>query len=157
MPSPPSRGWLKVYVKRQFQVDKFTFRQRQMGSLLQIGVGSRVLESKRGLNAAGGSARPLSKRYALFKTWLTKKTEGRGRNVRDLHLTGDMMREWKVRTVSNSGAKAGWNTRKGRKKAWANEDREEFIVWSRTANQAVLRAAAQMFQSVARNLLKEKN
>ena len=120
-----------------------------------VGLASRKDEIGRGLNAKGSAAKPLSKRYAIRKSKLTKLAGG-GRNKRDLRLTGDMQREWSVRTVSNKEARAGWSTRKGREKAQANNKLEEFISWSPANTRAVVTAGQQIVNDNSKRMILEK-
>ena len=80
------------------------------------------------------SAKPLTKRYAIWKTKL-----GKG-NRRNLMLTGDMQRNFQVRTVSENRAKASNSTRKDRIKAWITNKIEPWIVFSPRNRTAVLDA-----------------
>ena len=80
------------------------------------------------------AAKPLTKRYAIQKTKL-----GKG-NRRNLMFTGDMLRNFLVRTVSENKAKASNSTRKDRIKAWVNQKIEPWGVFSPRNRQAVLEA-----------------
>jgi len=147
---------VRVYVKKQIRLDRLDFQQREMFKLATVGLASRKDEIGRALNANGGPAKPLTKRYAMRKSRVTKRGQGRGRNVRDLHLSGDMLREWSVRTVSTRQAVSSWTTRKGRIKAAANERIESFISWSRRNANDVVRAGNIMLNEVKRRLVIER-
>ena len=54
---------------------------------------------------------------------------GKG-NRRNLMLTGDMLRNFQVRTVSENKAKASNSTRKDRIKAWITSKIEPWVVFS---------------------------
>ena len=103
---------VRVYQKKQIRLDRLNFRQTQMFKIGNVGVAA----VKNRLAAAEGptdsSAKPLTKRYAIWKTKL-----GKG-NRRNLMLSGDMLRNFQVRTVSENRAKASNSTRKDRIKAW---------------------------------------
>ncbi len=147
---------IKVYVKKQIRVDGFNIQQRQMLQLGNVGLASRKDEISRGRNAQGGPAKPLSKRYAIRKSFLTKLGQGRGRNIRDLYLTGSMMREWSVRTVSNTEARAGFTTRKNRVKAQENNAIEEFISWSPENTRKVVEAGNRVVKENTPRMILEK-
>ncbi len=146
---------VRVFVKKQIRVDLLTLEQRQMFKLGTVGLASRKDEISRGLNARGGAAKPLTRRYAIYKSKVSK-LGGRGRNVRDLRFTGAMLREWSVRTVSNLKAFAGWSTRKGRIKARANNAIEEFIAWSPKNTRDVVRAGNQIVNENSKRLIVER-
>ena len=63
---------------------------------------------------------------------------GKG-NRRNLMLTGDMLRNFLVRTVSENKAKASNSTRKDRIKAWITNKIEPWIVFSPKNRTAVRR------------------
>jgi hypothetical protein len=146
---------VRIFVKKQIRIDHLSLQQRQMFKLGTVGLASRKDEISRGLNARGGAAKPLTRRYAIYKGKVSK-LGGRGRNVRDLRLTGNMLREWSVRTVSNTKAFAGWSTRKGRIKARANNALEEFVAWSSNNTRDVVRAGNQILNETSRRLILEK-
>jgi hypothetical protein len=95
-------------------------------------------------------AKPLTKRYAI---WKTRKGKG---NRRNLTFTGDLLRNFQVRTVSENRAKANLSTRKDRIKAWANEKREAWMVFSPKNKAAVVEAARKMLEAMEPRLLVEK-
>lgn len=149
-------GRIKVYVKKQIRLDRLDFSQRQMFTLGNVGLASRKNEIDQALNANGTTAKPLTKRYAIYKSRISKITQGRGRNVRDLRYTGDMLREWSVRTVSDKQAVAAWTTRKGRIKARANESKESFISWSPRNTEDVTRVGQQLIEGSKQRLVIER-
>ncbi len=99
---------------------------------------------------ADGAAKPPTKRYAIFKT-----RQGKG-NRRNLTFTGDLLRNFQVRTVSENRAKASVSTRKDRIKAWANQKREEWMVFSPKNKAVVVEAARKMLDAIKPRLLVEK-
>ncbi|MCC6395034.1 MAG: hypothetical protein IT167_30870 [Bryobacterales bacterium] len=141
---------VRVYQKKQLRLDLLNFRQRQM---YELG-GTGVTEVKARLGAAQGpgdsAAKPLTKRYAIFKT-----RKGKG-NRRNLTFTGDLLRNFQVRTVSENRAKASVSTRKDRIKAWANQKREEWMVFSPKNKAVVVAAARKMLDAMKPRLLVEK-
>ena len=65
---------------------------------------------------------------------------GKG-NRRNLMMTGDMLRNFQVRTVSDNKAKANNSTRKDRLKAWINQKIEPWVVFSPKNKAAVAESA----------------
>src|ERR1035441_8755424 len=125
---------VRVFYKKQVRIDQMNFRQQSMFKIGTVGVAA----VKNRLAAAQGptdsSAKPLTKRYAIQKTKL-----GKG-NRRNLSFTGDMLRNFLVRTVSENKAKASNSTRKDRLKAWINNKIEPWISFSPRNRTAVLDA-----------------
>ena len=141
---------IRVYQRRQLRLDLLNFRQRQM---YEIGMTGVVAVKERLAAAKGptdGPAKPLSKAYAIWKT-----RQGRG-NRRNLIFTGDMLSKFQVRTVSENSAKANVSTRKNRIKAWANQKREEWMVFSPRNRQTVKQAAQQMLEAMKQRLIIER-
>jgi hypothetical protein len=142
---------VRVYQKRQLRLDLLNFRQRQMYELGNVGVAA----VKARLAAAQGpqdtAAKPLTKRYAIWKTRKGKS------NRRNLTLTGDLLRNFQVRTVSENRAKASLSTRKDRIKAWANQKREAWMVFSPKNKSAVVEAARKMLEAMKPRLILEKS
>jgi hypothetical protein len=141
---------VRVYQKKQLRLDLLNFRQRQMYALGSIGVAA----VKSRLAAAQGpedsAAKPLTKRYAIFKT-----RKGMG-NRRDLRLTGQMLANFTVRTVTDNRAKASLSTRKDRIKAWANQKIEPWVVFSPRNRAAVLEAMRRVLAEMAPRLVLER-
>jgi len=141
---------VRVYVKKQLRLDLLNFKQRQIYELGSVGVAA----VKERLAAARGPtdapAKPLTKGYAIWKT-----RQGKG-NRRNLTFTGDMLRNFQVRTVSENRAKANVSTSKNRIKAWANQKREEWMVFSPKNKAAVIEAARKMLEEMKPRLLVER-
>jgi len=141
---------VRVFFKKQVRIDQMNFRQQSMFKIGTVGVAA----VKNRLAAAQGptdsAAKPLTKRYAIRKTKL-----GRG-NRRDLMLTGDMLRNFQVRTVSDNRAKASNSTRKDRLKAWINQKIEPWIVFSPKNRAAVLEATRRVLAEMKPRLLLER-
>ena len=137
---------VRIYQKKQIRLDRLSFSQNQMFKIGSVGVAA----VKNRLAAAQGPddspAKPLSKRYAIKKTKL-----GKG-NRRNLTFSGDMIRNLMVRTVSEKAAKAGLTTRKDRLKAWANQKREQWLVFSPKNRAAVAEAARRVFHESVKRL-----
>lgn len=142
---------MRVYQKKQIRLDRLNFRQTQMFKIGNVGVAA----VKNRLAAAQGpsdsSAKPLTKRYAIWKTKL-----GKG-NRRNLMLSGDMLRNFQVRTVSENRAKASTSTRKDRIKAWITSKIEPWIVFSPRNKTAVVDAANRVLNEAAPRLVMEKD
>ena len=142
---------VRVYQKKQIRLDRLSFRQTQMFKVGNVGVAA----VKNRLAAAQGptdsSAKPLTKRYAIWKTKI-----GKG-NRRNLMLTGDMLRNFQVRTVSENKAKANTSTRKDRIKAWITNKIEPWITFSPRNRNAVLDAMNRILQESKARLLVEKS
>jgi hypothetical protein len=152
-----SRGRrVRIYVKKQIVVSHLNLSQRQMLAIGNVGLAARKEEIARGLNAKGAPAKPLSKGYAIRKSKLSKWFQGAGRNKRDLRLTGAMLREWTVRTVSTNEARAGWSTLRNRTKAAVNNAIEEFVAWSPENQKRVMSAANQVVNEVSKRIVLEK-
>lgn len=144
---------VRIYVKGLPQVDRLSFGQRNMMKLGTVSVASVGNRAQAARNAYDAPARPLSRKYAIRKTQLLSRggfrRTGRGsgrKNVRDLTLTGDMLRNFRVRTVTQSRANAACSTRKDRIKALSNNRIEQWIAHSRKNIQDVVRAGQQILQ-----------
>ena len=142
---------VRVWHKKQLRLDRLNFTQRQMFMLGNVGAG--VVKNR--LHAAQGPedtpAKPLTKKYAIRKSKL-----GLG-NRRNLTLTGSMLQNLAVRTVSENRAKASLSTRKDRLKAWANQRIEPWLVFSPKNKAAVTEAARRIFDEMKRRLLLQKH
>ena len=141
---------IRIYQKKQIRLDRLNFRQAQMFKIGNVGVAA----VKNRLAAAQGPtdspAKPLTKRYAIQKTKL-----GKG-NRRNLSFTGDMLRNFQVRTVSDNKAKANNSTRKDRLKAWINQKIEPWVVFSPKNKAAVAESARRVLQEMTPKLILER-
>ena len=141
---------VRVYQKKQLRLDRLNFRQEQM---FRVGTAGVVAMKKRLASAQGpldSPAKPLTKRYAIRKTRL-----GKG-NRRNMTLSGDMLRNFLVRTVSEKQVKASLSTRKDRIKAWITNKIEPWITFSPRNKTAVLDAVDRVLQESKARLLVEK-
>ena len=142
---------VRIYQKKEIRLDRLNVRQEQMFKLGNVGVAT----VKNRLAAAQGpedsAAKPLTKRYAIWKTKL-----GRG-NRRNLMLTGDMLRNFQVRTVSENKAKASNSTRKDRIKAWITSKIEPWAVFSPKNRAAVQQAGQKILAEIAPRLVLERS
>jgi len=141
---------VRVYQKKQLRLDLLNFRQRQMYELGSAGVAAVQERVSTAQGPGDSAAKPLTKRYAIFKT---RKRKG---NRRNLTFSGDLLRNFQVRTVSENQAKATVSTRKDRIKAWANQKREEWMVFSPKNKAAVVEAARRMLEAMKLRILVER-
>lgn len=157
---------VRIWQKNEIHLDLLTVKQTQMFKIGNVGVASvknRVMAAK-GPN--DGPAKPLSRLYAIQKTKM-----GKG-NRRNLILTGDMLRNFQVRTVSENRAVAratGRSTTKtttnkrgkavgveNKVKAWITNKIEPWVVFSPKNNEAVRTAAQQVIAEIAPRLAIER-
>ena len=141
---------VRIYQKKQIRLDRLNFRQAQMFKIGNVGVAAVKNRVAAAQGPTDSSAKPLTKRYSIQKTKL-----GKG-NRRDLSFTGDMLRNFLVRTVSENKAKASNSTRKDRLKAWINNKIEPWVVFSPRNRTAVLDATNRILIENKSRLLVEK-
>ena len=138
---------VRIWQKKQIRLDHLTFRQRDM---VQVGAAG-LLAVKNRLTAAQGPgdspAKPLTKRYAIRKSKLRKG------NRRDLWLTGKMLKNLTLRTVSENSSKAALTSGKERIKGLANARSEPWLVFSPKNKLAVMEKAKQVFLEVKNRLI----
>ncbi len=141
---------VRVYQKKQIRLDRLNFNQRQMFKIGNVGVAAvkNRLAAAQGPN--DGAAKPLTRYYAIRKTKM-----GRG-NRRNLMLTGNMLRNFMVRTVSERRAVASNTTRKDRAKARANQQIEPWVVFSPKNRQVVTAATRQVFQENIKRIVVQR-
>jgi hypothetical protein len=106
---------IRIYQKKQIRLDRLSFRQTGMFKIANVGVAAVKNRLAAAQGPGDGAAKPLTKRYAIWKT-----KHGRG-NRRNLMLTGDMLRNFLVRTVSENKARAANSTRKDRRQSLDHE------------------------------------
>ena len=140
----------RIYFKKQVRIDHLTFRQQTMFHIGNVGVAAVKNRLAAALGPTDGPAKPLTKRYAIRKTQL-----GRG-NRRNLMLTGDMLRNFMVRSVTENKARARNSTRKDRLKAWLNQKIEPWVVFSPKNEAAVAESARRVLQEMKPKLILEK-
>ena len=141
---------VRVYQKKQIRLDRLNFRQTQMFKIGNVGVAAVKNRLGAAQGPSDGAAKPLTKRYAIWKTKM-----GKG-NRRNLTLTGNMLANFQVRTVSENKAKASTSTRKNRIKAWITNKIEPWITFSPKNKAAVVDAANRALQEAKSRLLVEK-
>jgi len=140
---------VRIWEKKQIRLDRLNFKQHQMFKIGNVGVAAVKNRAQAALGPSDTPARPLTKRYAI---WKTKRGKG---NRRNLTFTGDMLRNFQVRTVSEKQARAGLSTRKDRIKAWANQKLEPWVVFSPKNRAAVVEAARRVLNEMKGRLLLE--
>jgi hypothetical protein len=123
---------IRLWQKKQLRLDKLTLRQREMVDVGAVGLLDLKRRVRAGLNPDDAPAKPLTKRYAKYKSRMHKG------NRRDLWFSGKMLGNLQLRTVSDNIAKAALTSRKERLKASANNLRDLWLAWSRR-NKEVIR------------------
>ena len=141
---------VRIWEKKQIRLDRLNFSQNQLFKIGSVGVAAVKNRVTAALGPDDSPAKPLSKRYAIQKTKL-----GKG-NRRNLSFTGDMLRNFLVRTVSENKAKASNSTRKDRLKAWINQKVEPWVVFSPRNRAAVAEAARRVMAESAPRLAVER-
>jgi hypothetical protein len=141
---------VRVWQKKQIRLDLLNFKQNQMFKVGNVGVAAVKNRLSAGLGPADSAAKPLTKRYAIWKSKLRKG------NRRNLTLSGDMLRNLAVRTVSENRASAGLSTRKDRIKAWINQKIEPWLVFSSRNKAAVLEATNRVLKEMVPRLAVER-
>jgi hypothetical protein len=141
---------VRIWQKKQIRLDRLNFRQNQMFKVGNVGVAAVKNRVGAALGPEDSAAKPLTKAYAIRKTRL-----GKG-NRRNLILTGDLLRNLQVRSVSENRARAGLSTRKDRIKAWINQKIEPWLVFSPKNHAAVLKAARQVIAEITPRLTLER-
>jgi hypothetical protein len=142
---------VRIWQKKQMRLDKLTFRQNEMVTVGAAG----LMDLKRRLRAArgpdDGPAKPLTKKYAIYKSRMHKG------NRRDLWLTGKMLANLQLRTVSDNMAKASLTSRKERIKALANSLRQQWLAWSPANKQIVVARMRRVLSDRMKRMIISKN
>jgi hypothetical protein len=126
---------VRVFVKRKLALERLTLGQRTMYELGKFGLAELKQRVQQARNAEDAPAKKLWKGYAIWKT-----RQGKG-NRRNLTLSGKMLDNLQVRTVSENAAYARPSSEKERKKAQGNEKREQWAAFSpRNQREIVTRA-----------------
>ena len=143
-------GSVRIYQKKEIRLDRLNVKQHQMFKIGNVGAAAVKNRLGAALGPNDAATKPLTKRYAIRKTKM-----GKG-NRRNLALTGDMLRNFQVRTVSENKAKASNSTRKDRIKAWVNQKIEPWIVFSPKNKAAVLEATKRVINEMIPRLTIER-
>ena len=141
---------VRVYYKKQVRIDRMNFRQQSMLKIGTVGVAAVKNRLAASLDSNDAPSKPLTKGYARQKTRLGLPPR------RDLMLTGDMLRNFQVRTVSDNQAKANNSSRKGRMKAWINQKIQPWVLFSPKNQKAVAESASQVLKEMAPALVIER-
>jgi len=142
---------VRIYEKKQIRLDRLNFKQHQMFKIGNVGVAAMKNRVAAALGPEDAPAKPLTKRYAIWKT-----RHGTG-NRRNLTFTGDMLRNFQVRTVSENKARARLTTRKDRIKAWISQKIEPWVVLSPKNRTAVFEATRRVLNEMKGRLLLERS
>jgi hypothetical protein len=138
---------VRIFQKKQVSLDRLNFRQTQMFKIGNVGVAAVKNRLAAAQGPDDGSAKPLTKRYAIWKTKL-----GKG-NRRNLMLSGDMLRNFMVRTVSDNRATATNSTRKDRIKAWITHKIQPWVLFSPKNTASVVTATNMVLREIAPQLV----
>lgn len=141
---------VRLYVKKQLRLDRLTFRQRMMADIGFVAVESVKQRLARAQGPGDGPAKPISKYYAKRKSKL-----GRG-NRRNLTFTGEMLKNFSLRTVAENKARAGLTIAKLRSRGLHNQLIEPWVVFSPRNRQAIFEKAARVFRDNQKRLVLEK-
>ena len=141
---------VRVYYKKQIRIDRMNFRQQSMLKIGTVGVATVKNRLAASLDSNDAPSKPLTKGYARQKTRL-----GLG-DKRDLMLTGDMLRNFQVRVVTENKAKANNSSRKGRLKAWINQKIEPWVLFSPKNQKATQESAALILKEMAPAMILER-
>ena len=133
-------------------VDRLNFPQQQMFKIGNVGVAAvkNRVGAALGPERLAGQAAHQAVRHPEDQAWQRQPPQS------DV-LTGDMLRNLQVRTVSENKARAGLSTRKDRIKAWANQKIEPWLVFSPKNQAAVVEAARRVMQEAAKRLVLERS
>ena len=142
---------VRIYQKKQARIDRLNVRQEQMFKIGNVGLAAVKNRLAAAQGPTDGAAKPLSRYYAIRKTKM-----GKG-NRRNLMLTGDMLRNFQVRTVSENKAKASNSTRKDRIKAWITQKIEPWVVFSPKNREVVHQTAQKLLAEIAPRLVIERS
>src|ERR1035437_5261921 len=141
---------VRVFYKKQVRIDRMNFRQQAMLKVGTVGVAAVKNRLAASLDSHDAPSKPLTKWYSRRKTRLGLVDK------RDLTFTGDMLRNFQVRTVTDNKAKANNSSRKGRLKAWINQKIEPWVLFSPKNQKATQESAAKVLKEMAPTLLLER-
>ncbi|HWQ55164.1 MAG TPA: hypothetical protein VN442_15865 [Bryobacteraceae bacterium] len=142
---------VRIFHKKQIRLDHLSFKQHEVFKIGNVGVATVKNRLAAALGPTDGPAKRLSKYYAIRKTRM-----GKG-NRRNLMLTGDMLRNFLVRTVSEKTAKARNSTRLDRAKANTTNRIEPWIVFSPNNEKTVRAFAGRVLTEMAPRLVIERS
>ena len=140
---------VRVYYKKKIRIDRMNFRQQSMLKIGTVGVATVKNRVAAALDSNDAPSKALTKGYARHKTKL-----GLG-DKRNLTLTGDMLRNFQVRVVTENRAKANNSSRSGRLKAWINQKIEPWVLFSPKNQKATQESGARVLKEMAPTMLLE--
>lgn len=142
-------GRIRVYVKRKLELGRLTLDQQKMYKIGMIAVGTVKDRVKAGVNDQDAASKPLATRYAILKQKTLHK-----RPIRDLSLTGAMLDNFTVRTVSDHSAYANLTTNDLRTRARANNEIELWVSYSRKNIATIIPQATVLVNEALRAAIK---
>jgi hypothetical protein len=119
---------------------EISFDVKQMHALAQLGVDLIKERVSRGVGSSDTAMPGLKRHYAI------RKTRAGAGNRRNLRLTGAMLDNLTVRSVSASQARMDITSARERIKARANEKRAPWFGWSARDLAALAKAGEQLFR-----------
>lgn len=152
-------GFVKVYVKKQIQLDKMNVGQKEMLALSSLGLRSIKERVQNAQNTQDGPAKPLARGYAVAKMKMRGIQKATGvpvrpiSNRRDLTLTGKMLANLGIRSVSENRAFSGWTSLKERLKATNNQRLEAFVDFSPKNTKVVFELAQKLVAGRVKRLV----
>lgn len=141
---------VRVYQKKQLRLDLLNFKQQQVYELGNVGLAAVKERLAAGRGPDDGPAKPLAEAYKKYKL------RRGGSDKRDLKFSGAMLENLKIRVVSERHARAGVTTRKARIRAWANQQREAWLVFSPINLETITEHGRQMIEAMKRTLAVER-
>jgi hypothetical protein len=139
---------VRIWAKKKLNLDPLTFRQRDMVRIGSAGLLSVFKRISAHQGPGDAPAKPLTKRYAI---WKSRQHKGR---FRDLKVTGDMLRNLTLRTVTDNAAYAALTSRKERIKGLANTKLEPWLVFSPANRRAIIDVAKRVFSEAVARMVK---
>lgn len=158
---------VRIWAKKQLRLEPLTIRQRQMVEIGSAGLLSVFQRVRNAQNASDAPAKPLTKRYAIYKS---KRHLG---NKRNLFLTGQMLRSLKLRTVRDNrayasvGADMRVENKALRKKdktirkltnkdvAWVNQQRDPWLLFSPANRRVIIAKAREVFNQAVQSMVRQ--
>ncbi len=135
----PKSGFVRIHVRRQVRLGHLNFEQFEMSQIGRVGLAAVKARIAAHTGPDDQPSKPLTRNYAI---WKTRQGKGKYRNLR---LTGAMLQNLTLRSVSENAARAGFTTKKQRQKAQANTNIEPFVIFSPKNAIAVMAAAEKRF------------
>lgn len=135
-----------IFVRTETNIPKRTrsrapkFFDLQMGQIGAAGLKAFKERVGRAIGVDDAPAKPLTKRYARFKS-----KHGKG-NRRNLQFTGDMLNNLTIRSATERQVRVAFTKTKERQKALANQRRSEFMPWAQSDSETVFEVARRIFK-----------